>query len=158
MEKEKGTFEKRITNVRELAKKSMTSTFWYESSSAPSKKRHCTPVELSMEEVEEIIPKLSKVFNQEIEVSKFNIVSVSAKNYLKLGIASGQGIVDGKKCKFEYLITQDTEFAGVRMSCKDEDGRGMDHEIYPISDFSSMFQEAQDLTASVLDIVEKRLG
>lgn len=147
----------RIERAIEVVKNTPTCIFRYMSLLSPVKREECNDMELSQEEVESLLPQLSVIFKQEIEISSFDIVVVSGDNYLKLGIENGEGLIDGKKYDFKYLMVQEGEFIGMQMCCKDEKGKGMDHEVYPLFTFSKMPEDTQILISSMLDIVEERL-
>ena len=57
----------------------------------------------------------------------------------------------------QLLIAQNGEFSGIHMCCKNDQGKGMDHEVYPLFSVSSMPDESQRLISSILDVIEDRL-
>lgn len=159
MEKEKNTvsLDERIARVRERAEKSEHSTFKYKFMTSPYFKEGCKYFELSTEGVERIIPHFEGVFQRDIEVSRFNVLCVSGENYMKLGIDNGEGLINDKKCGFKYLMVQNGEFTAIQAICKDEDGKGIDHEVYPVFTVSCMPEGSQELMSSILDVLEDRL-
>lgn len=159
MEKEKNiiSLDARIARVRELAKKSQCCTFEYRFMTSPYQKFGCRYFELSHEEAEGLTSQFSKIFKKDVEVSRFNVECISGDQFLKLGINSGEGYVNGQDCRFNFLMVQNKEFASLRMCCKDKEGEGLDHELYPVFTVSCLPVESQELLSSVLDIVEERL-
>lgn len=150
------SLDERLAKAREVAKKSQCCTFRY-NHLAPSERKNCRYMELSHEEAEKIIPQLSKVFKQDIDVSRFNIVCVSDDTFLKFGIENGEGFASGEKWRFNYLMVQNGEFVGMQINCKNKEGKGMDHEVFPVFSVSCMPEESQELISSMLDIVEDRM-
>lgn len=160
MEKEKCKsvlLDERLAKVRVMAEKAQHSTLRYRFMNSPYQKEGCRYFELSQEEAERIIPQLVGILKKDLEVSKFNVLCVSGDSYLKLGIENGEGYAEGKEYRFEYLMIQNGEFAGVQMCCKNSEGKGIDHEIYPVFSVSCLPEESQELLSSILDIVEERL-
>ncbi|HNR53383.1 MAG TPA: hypothetical protein PKI16_02830 [Candidatus Dojkabacteria bacterium] len=159
MEKEKNnssSLDIRLAKVREVTKEWQCCTLRY-NDLAPYKKTGCEYMELSHEEVDAILPLFSKVFKQEIEVSRFNILSISDEKYFKFGIEDGEGLVDGKECRFKYLLVHNGGLPSIQVVCKDSSGKGIDHEFFPVFSVSCMPEESQEFISSVLDIVEYRL-
>lgn len=160
MEKEKKnivSLDERINKVRELSSRYWQSSFWYEDC-APSKKEDCIALQLSKEEVSAISVLVPKVFNKDLTINKFFLVStVTQDNKFVFGIEKGLGSLDGKSYRFEYLFVQDGEYGDIVMSCRNGSERGIDHEIYPILHISSMPEETQELMSTMLDIAEDRL-
>jgi len=151
------SLDQRIAKVREVVERSNCSIFSYKFMASPYSKEGYRYFELSQEEVDGVIPQFAKVFNRDIEVSSFNILCVSRDSGFRFGIESGEGYVNGEGCRFKYLIAQNGEFSGIHMCCKNDQGKGMDHEVYPLFSVSSMPDESQRLISSILDIIEDRL-
>jgi len=159
MEKERNavSLDERIAKVRELAKKSQCCTFRYKFMTSPYQREGCKYFELSQEEVEGIIPQFTNIFKKDIEVSRFNVVCARENHHFELGINNGEGYSNGQDYRFNFLMVQNGEFTGLKVCCKNEDNKGMDHEVYPVFTVSCIPVESQELLSSILDIVEERL-